>query len=103
MKLTVFAKNVQKKDGKTFTKFLTRLTRKDGTEETVEVKFTQATKTLTANDCPCIINATHCNLAKQSGTNAESGVAWESKKLWVSAWETTNEVYRDTSLDDYLQ
>lgn len=99
--ITIFAKKRQTRDGKYFYSFLARIMKKDGTEETVSVKFRDECGQPKPDDCPCCINVSRdaANLSLQTLTDDE-GNSYQSKTLWVSSW-TAAGPYIDHSLDDY--
>ncbi len=100
MKLTVFGKNRVTSEGKPFVTYLTRLTRKDQTEVTVQVKFRQ--DCVPPRDLPAIImvDRRECSMSEKT-IPMEDGEVKVSRTLWVYAWEPSGEVYVDHSMDDY--
>ena len=103
MKITVFAKARQTKDGKPFTSYVSKLKQKDGGEMTVTVKFRQECGAPNRDECPMYINIEkqNANLNRSEVVNEETGEVYERRELWVSKWERDPEIYRDTSLDDF--
>ena len=106
MKVLVFAKKRQTKEGKQFTAYVSRLTKKDGEEITTGVKFREECGAPKMEECPCYIeiNKANANLStKKMEITTEDGEIKEveSKTLWVSKWEMSKEKYVDTSLDDF--
>ena len=101
MEITIFAKKRTTKEGKQFHQYLSTLTKKDGTTETVRVAFrdVDAPKPET---CPrnIIVGKQTSNMATRKYTVKETGEIKESHTLWVYAWEQGSE-YVDHSLDDY--
>ena len=108
MLLNVFAKKRTTKDGKIFYNYLTTLTKKDGEQETVELKFRDDCGQPKADNCPrCIevkkenVNLVKRNITVYPDTDADcEGRTIEERKLWVSAWEDKG-AYLDHSLDEY--
>ena len=106
MILNVFAKKRTTKDKKIFYNYLTTLTKKDGEQETVQLKFRDDCGQPKADDCPrCIeVKKENANLVKRMittpGNNESEGTTVEDRKLWVSAWEDKG-AYVDHSLDEY--
>lgn len=101
MIITVFAKNRTTKDGRKFQSYITKLAKKDGTTDTVSVKFPpdEAPK-----EFPCNIVITDkgdCNISEKEFVNTETGVTGKGKTLWVKKY-TMGEPYVDHSLDDYV-
>lgn len=100
MKITVYAKRKKTKTGKEFFTYLTTLTKKDGTEEMLEVKFREECGA--PKNCPCniVVNKEDANISKQTITREDNGEVYEVKKLWITSW-SSGEPYVDTSLDEY--
>ena len=98
MKVTVFAKKKQTKEGRPFTAYVGRMTKKDGTEQAMSVKFKDCEPPVV---CPC-----NLEFDKQNGNISitsyptEDGKIGESRTLWLSAW-MKGEPYVDHSLDDF--
>ena len=106
MKVLVFAKKRQTKDGKNFTAYVSKLTKKNGEEITAGVKFREECGAPKAEECPCYIeiNKMDANLAtrKTEITTDEGEIKEiEQKTLWVSAWKMSPDKYVDKSLDDF--
>ena len=106
MELTVFAKKISMVDAttkkeKSFTKFLAKLPRKTGDEQTVSVKFREECGEPKANECPCNIKIekSDCNLVR-SDFEKSDGSVYTSFTLWVSKWNK-GAPYVDHSLDDF--
>lgn len=104
MEISLFAKKRTTKEGKVFYQFLTTLTKKDGTTETVRVAFRDIDGNVMPKpeSCPRNIQFAkeHANLATTRYTDNETGEIKERKTLWVTSW-TDGTPYVDTSLDDY--
>ena len=100
MELTIFAKKKKAKSGKEFYTYLTTLTRKDGTEDMLEVKFREECGA--PKNCPCniAVEKSDINISKKNITREDTGELIEVRKLWVSAW-SEGSPYEDKSLDDY--
>ena len=107
MKLVIFAKKRTTKDGREFTAFVTKLKKRDGSEVTTGVKFREECGQPTKDDCPCIIlvDKDHANLATKTNTivNEDTGEIKEvtNLTLWVNEWHKSDEIYRDSSLDEF--
>lgn len=106
MRVLVFAKKRQTKEGKQFTAYVSRLTKKDGEEITTGVKFREECGAPKMEECPCYIEIDKANAnltTKKMEITTEDGEIKEveSKTLWVSKWEMSKEKYVDTSLDDF--
>ncbi|MBO7735742.1 MAG: hypothetical protein J6S67_24455 [Methanobrevibacter sp.] len=107
MKVLVFAKKRQTKDGRAFTAYVTKLPRKDGTELTAGVKFREECGAPTLEECPCyvMVDKKDANLATKNKeiTDEETGEIRDVVQytLWVSKWSKSPEEYVDHSLDDF--
>ena len=101
MKITVFSKKRQTKDGKkVFYTYFTRLTNKDGETITASVKFVDDECAIPETfPCNLVIDKAFCNLATKTET-AEDGHEYTNKTLWIKRYEM-GDPYVDTSLDDF--
>lgn len=101
MQITIYAKKRQSKDGRNFYTYLTTLPKKDGTEETIGVKFTDEAGAPRPENCPMnlVIDRSNANVGKRNYTN-EDGEICVSKTMWVKKW-MQGDPYVDTSLDEY--
>ena len=104
MLLNIFAKKRTTDDGKPFYSYLTTLTKKDGNQETVQVKFREDCGQPKGQDCPRVIEVKKgdANLVKRKVmvVRGDADEEVESRTLWVSGWVDKGE-YVDHSLDDY--
>lgn len=106
MLLNIFAKKRTTKDGKVFYNYLTTLTKKDGEQETAQVKFRDDCGQPKADVCPRTIEVKkeNANLVKRvitvPGKEDQPDKEVEERKLWISEWEDRG-AYIDHSLDDY--
>lgn len=102
MKVTVFAKKGTSREGKKFDRYIGRISRKNGDEITVAVKFREDAGTPKAADCPMniIVAKEDANLAAREYVREDTGEVATSYTLWVSKW-TPGEAYVDHSLDDF--
>lgn len=98
MEITIFAKHRINDEGKQFINYISRLTKKNGEETPVQVKF----KDNPPKAFPCNIkfDPTTANLSSRNYTD-KLGEVRTSHTLWISEWEAGSE-YVDHSLDDYL-
>lgn len=106
MTLTVFAKKRQvTEDGKAriFYTYLTKLTKKDGTEITTAVKFPEDCPAPKADICPCNIDVERQNMNYNEKTETnEDGVSFVSRVLWVKKYSLSDVEYIDHSMDDFV-
>lgn len=100
MKVTVFEKQAQAKDGRKFKVYSAKLARKDGTEQYVTVKFRKELQ-LPA-EFPAIINVSKqdANLSRKEWT-ADDGETGYRFTLWITNYTATGEKFVDHSLDDF--
>lgn len=102
MKIAVFAKKGKTEDGKTFDRFIGRITKKDGEEITVSIRFRDECGQPKYNECPMniIVDKANANLTKRSYTREDTGEVCTAYTLWITAW-SKGEKYVDHSLDDF--
>ena len=102
MEITLFAKKAQTNDGRSFYRFLSRLTRKDGTIQPVTVKFSQDCKLPKGEECPMNIKVdkANANLAENQYMDEKTGETKFSYTLWVKDYKAGSP-YVDSSLDDF--
>lgn len=102
MEIAIFAKKRTGKDGKTFFSYLSTLTRKDGTKQTVSVKFRDECGHPKPETCPVNIKIDkgNANITKSEFTREDNGEVAVSYTLWVSAWELGSS-WVDNSLDEF--
>lgn len=106
MEITLFAKRRTTKEGKVFFQYLTTLTKKDGTTNTVRVAFRDAdgdNKPPKAETCPrnIVFEKMDANMATNKYTDPNTGEVKERQTLWLTRWENGSE-YVDHSMDDYM-
>lgn len=104
MKITLFAKKRTTREGKPFSVYVSKLQKKDGTEQYVTVKYSgdDPAKDFRADLCPLIIDVDRAsaNLSRKKHTDDE-GNEYESFTLWVKDYTLSTEKYVDHSLDDF--
>lgn len=102
MQITIFAKKRQTKEGKSFFTYLSTLTKRNGEEVPIQVKFREDAGQPKGENCPCniIVEKADANLTRRTYTDSETAEIRESNVLWVSAWKP-GDAYVDHSLDDY--
>ena len=100
VQLTIFAKKRNTKEGREFTSYLTRLTRKDGTSQTMSVKFKDG-EGPGLDACPMNIEVERedINVSKKDYLN-DDGETLVSYTLWVKAW-SEGSPWIDASLDEF--
>lgn len=103
MEITIYAKKRSTKEGKTFYSYLSTLTKKDGTTQTVSVKFRDEAGNPKPENCPMNIKFEKgsANMATREFTREDTGEPGVSYTLWVSAWEKGTP-FVDHSLDDFI-
>lgn len=102
MNLAIFAKKRTTKEGKTFYSYLSTMTKKDGSDLTVTVKFRDECGSPKPENCPVniIVDKEHANLSSRDYVREDTGETVKSYILWVSAWEM-GAPFVDHSLDDF--
>ena len=102
MELTVFAKNRTTKEGKPFQTYFSKLTKKDGTEITTELKFRDECGAPKKFPCNIIVEKQDCNFAEKEVTYEKDDVMEVAlqRRLWISNWTEGSE-YVDHSLDEF--
>lgn len=102
MEITIYAKKRTTKEGKTFFSYLSTLTRKDGTKQTVSVKFRDDAGNPKPENCPMNIKFDRgaANMTARAFTREDTGETGFSYTLWVSRWEQ-GAPFVDHSLDDF--
>lgn len=102
MEITIYAKKRNSADGKMFYSYLSTLTRKDGTKQTVSVKFRDEAGNPKPEKCPMNVkfDKGNANMSTKEFTREDTGEVATSYTLWVSAWELGTP-FVDHSLDDF--
>ena len=102
MEITIFAKKRTSNDGKTFYSYLTTLIRKDGSDQTVSVRFREEAGKPKPENCPMniVIDKGDANISKKKYVREDTGEEAFSYNLWVTAWKEGTP-YVDTSLDEF--
>ena len=100
-RITIFAKKRTTKEGREFTSYLTRLTRKDGSEQTMTAKFKEDDGPR-IEDCPLNIEVdkSDMNISKKK-YEQEDGTESVGYTLWIKAWSESEEQWLDASLDEF--
>ena len=102
MEITIYAKKRTTNEGKSFFSYLSILTRKDGTKQTVSVKFRDECGSPKPEKCPMNIkfDKGNANMTTREFTREDTGEVVKSYTLWVSEWEQ-GAPFVDHSLDDF--
>ena len=102
MEIAIFAKKRQTREGKHFYSYITVLTRKDGTDQAMSVKFRESCPLPKPENCPMYINVErgNANIATRDYTREDTGEKVTSYTLWVNDW-TPGREYEDHSLDEF--
>lgn len=103
MEITIYAKKRTTAEGKTFYSYLSTLTRKDGTKQTVSVKFRDECGNPKPEKCPMNIKFDKgaANMATSEFIREDTGEIGISYTLWLSAWEQ-GAPFVDHSMDDFV-
>lgn len=98
--LTIFAKKRNTKEGREWVSYLTQLKKKDGTTQTMTVKFKDDEPDL--DMCPLNIDVEKSDMnISQKKYETEDGSEAVGYTLWVKNWSESAEQWLDTSLDDF--
>lgn len=102
MEITIYAKKFTGEGNKSFYRYLTTLTRKDGGKQTMAVKFREDCGNPKAEKCPMniVVDKKDANVATKEFTREDSGETGISYTLWVSKW-SEGKPFVDTSLDEF--
>jgi hypothetical protein len=102
MELTVFAKSRTTKEGKPFQTYFSKLTKKDGTEITTELKFREECGAPKQFPCNIIVDKKDANLVEKPITYEKDGEEKDAiqRRMWIANW-TEGAEYVDHSLDDF--
>lgn len=103
MEITIFAKKRTNKEGKAFTNYVTTLTRKDGTTQSMSVKFREECGSPKAENCPMniIVSKEDANIATRNYVRDDTGEMATAYTLWVKNWSKGSD-YVDHSTDEYF-
>lgn len=103
MEITIYAKKKQSRDGKTFYTYLSTLTRKDGTQQTVQVKFRDEAGNPKPENCPMniVIDKNDANLSSRDYVREDTGETVRAFTLWVTQYAPGSK-FVDHSLDDFV-
>lgn len=105
MNITVFGKKRTTKEGKPFMTYFTKLEKKDGSEITAQVKFTEEAGNPKTVPCNLVIDKKNANYVEKTEKYIDAETQQEKetirKTLWVSAWKE-GKPYVDTSLDAFV-
>lgn len=102
MEISIFAKQRKTKEGRSFTVYLSTLTKKDGSTVPCSVKFNQSCTPPKPESCPMnvIIDKEHCNVSKRRYLDESTGEILYAYTLWVSQYAAGGE-YVDHSMDEF--
>lgn len=105
MTITVFRKKVTPKNGnKPFNKYVTTLTKKDGTSVYADVMFEESVTVPTVFPTVLDVDKKNANLSTKRGSYTDEKTAEvkeiERHTLWIKAINKVSE-YIDKSLDDF--
>lgn len=103
MKINVFGKKRTSKDGRTFYTYLSTLTKKDGTEVSVEVKFKEDAGNPKNVPCTITFDKKDANYSEKVETYLDENMEEKEttrRRLWVNKYTETP--YIDESMDDFV-
>jgi hypothetical protein len=102
MEISIFAKKRTAQNGTHFTGYLSTLPRKDGTNQTVSVRFRMDCGAPEPEQCPMniVLNKGDVNLSRKDFVNKNTGEVSTGYTLWVNKW-TPGSPYVDHSLDEF--
>ena len=103
MQIAIFAKRQTSNDGRPYVKYLSRLTKKDGTELTAVVKFRDPCPKPDPDICPINIkfDKGDANFSTKNRVNEDTAEIITAHTLWVTKWEI-GAPYVDKSLDEFV-
>lgn len=105
MKITVFGKKRTTADGKKFTAYFGKLTKKDGSEITTQIKFREEAGV--PSTVPCVIECEKTDMnytekvKKYTDKETQEEKETTERTLWVARFN--EEEYIDTSMDDFVE
>ena len=106
MKITVFSRKAKTHDGRAFNVFVSSLTKNDGSNQYVTVRYSgkDKNKNFDSAKCPYIIefNKEDANLATRTFTDKKTGETRKNFTLWIKDYTESPETYVDHSLDDFI-
>ena len=101
MQITIFAKKRSTSEGKTFFNYLATLPLKDGTEQTVTVKFREDVIRPKPENCPMNIKFEKDNASISKRTyEKDDGSTGIGYTLWVGDW-AEGDPYVDESFEEF--
>lgn len=103
MNLTIFAKKLTNQEGKSFYRYLSTLTRKDGSTQTVAVKFREDCGSPKGDKCPMniLVDRKDMNMTSHEYEREDTGEVAKGYTVWVSAWKE-GAPYEDHSMDEFV-
>ncbi len=101
MEITVFAKNMKTKEGRSFRVYLSRLhNNRTGEEDSVRIQFREGLTLPTLFPVIIEVRKEDANLSTRTYTD-DKGTQHVNKTLWVNEYRMSPREYVDHSLDDY--
>lgn len=103
MKINVFGKKRTSKDGRTFYTYLSTLTKKDGSEVSVEVKFKEECGNPKNVPCTIEFDKKDANYSEKVETYVDDNMEEKEttrRRLWVNKY--TESTYIDESMNDFV-
>ena len=106
MKITVFNRKAKTHDGRAFNVFVSSLTKNDGSDQYVTVRYSgkDKNKEFDPTKCPYIIefNKEDANLSSKSFEDKKTGEKRKNFTLWIKDYTVSEEKFVDHSLDDFI-
>lgn len=102
MEITIYAKKFTGEGNKVFYRYLSKLPRKDGSKQTMAVKFRDEYGAPKPEKCPMniVVDKKDANVATKEFVREDTGEVRTSFTLWVSKWKEGSP-FVDTSLDEF--
>lgn len=102
MELTIFCKTMKKKDGGTYPRYISRLTKKNGEEVSFAVKFEQEAGQPKPENCPCIISVEKEDASySEKKKTRDNGSTVIQREMFIKKWSKTDKEWVDNSMDAF--
>lgn len=102
MELTIFCKTMKKKDGGTYPRYISRLSKKNGEEVSFAVKFEQEAGQPKPENCPCIINVEKEDASySEKKKTRDNGSTVIQREMYIKKWSKLDKEWVDNSMDAF--